>query len=288
MPPANRSASSSSRPEFGSSVELSLSTFIDEWSTIGRTLAAQLIERFDRIKKHMHRSLVRELAEFLLKAWRQFVSSDLKGPPTEHDYYKRMQGIERSQKELYQSYWFFLATAFGANHPNLAPIRKDMEALWGVQFPDNYIIWPADIPTERQKALFHGGPENPTPLCKIQRRAQGFKAAIQDAGRPSVIEAVTQYAPALLNQSVSTGDVESLHRKLKDTQEQLQKTQGQLQETQRRFRETSGELVKIRKKLKTDIETSNKELAATNLRVDKVVDTCALVLSILTPPGGER
>ncbi|EEU37171.1 uncharacterized protein NECHADRAFT_78363 [Fusarium vanettenii 77-13-4] len=288
MPPANRSASSSSRPEFGSSVELSLSTFIDESSTIGRTLAVQLIVTFNKIKKDMERSLARELAEFLPKAWEQFVSSNLKGPPTEHDYYKRMQGIERSQKELYYPYWFFLAAAFGVYHPTLAPIRKDMEALWGVQFPDNYIHWPPGIPTERQKALFHGGPENPTPLCKIQRRAQGFKAAIQDAGRPSVIEAVTQYAPALLNQAVSTGDVESLHRKLKDTQEQLQKTQAQLQETQKRLRETSGELEKTRKKLKTDIETSNKELAATNLRVDKVVDTCALVLSILAPPGGEK
>ncbi|KAI8682046.1 hypothetical protein NCS55_00458900 [Fusarium keratoplasticum] len=235
----------------------------------------------------MDKLLAIELAEFLPKAWEQSLFSKVKSPE-EHEFYRKMRGTARNQKELYYPYWFFLAAVWGPSHPSLTKIRNDMAALWGVEFPKTYIHYPYGILVERQKALFHGGRESFTPLCEIQRRAQGFKAAIEGVGRPSVIEAVTQHAPALLNKAVPADDVESLYQKLKDTQEQLHKTQGQLKETQKRLQETNGELQEARKKLKNDIETSNKELAATNRRVDKVVDTCALVLSILTTPGGEK
>ncbi|RTE81736.1 hypothetical protein BHE90_003732 [Fusarium euwallaceae] len=274
--------------EFGGSIELSVSAFdLDRSSTIGRTLATQLIKTFNNIKIIMDKALASELAEFLPRAWEQHVLSKVNFP-AKHDFYKRMRGSGRDQKELYYPYWFFLAVTWGVNHPSLLPIRKDMAALWGVGFPDIYSIYPPGIPAERQRVFFHGGPEKPIPLLQMERRAQDFKAVIEGVGRPSVIEAVTKYAPALLKKAVPNDEVESLQRKLKDTQEQLQKTQGQLNDTQKRLRETNDELQETRKKLKSDTESSSKDIAAVNLRVDKVVDTCALVLSILTTPGGEK
>ncbi|UPK90836.1 hypothetical protein LCI18_001771 [Fusarium solani-melongenae] len=163
-----------------------------------------------------------------------------------------------------------------------------MALLWKVEFPTGFLIYPFGIPIERQQTLFHGGLQNPTPLREIQRRAQSFKAAIEGVGKPSVIEAVTDYAPALLNKALHTGDIGPLHQELKDTREQLRETQGQLKETQKRLQETNKELQEARKQFEKDILSSNKELAATNRRVDKVVDTCALVLSLLTTSGGEK
>ncbi|KAI8680657.1 hypothetical protein NCS56_00471500 [Fusarium sp. Ph1] len=277
-----------SRPEFGDSVELSISAFKLDYSTnLDRTRAQNLLFHFNSVKIFLLKPLATELAEFLPKAWEQSLLSKAK-LPVEHDFYKRMQGNERSQKELYYPYWFFLAVTWGASHPSLAPIREDMALLWGVEFPARFVIYPFGIPIERQQTLFHGGLQDPSPLCEIQRRAQGFRAAIEGVGKPSVIEAVTEYAPALLNKAVHTVDVGSLHQELKDTREQLRKTQGQLKETQKQLQETNKELQETRKKLEKDIESSNKELTATNRRVDKVVDTCALVLSILTTPGGEK
>ncbi|RSL49692.1 hypothetical protein CEP54_012285 [Fusarium duplospermum] len=285
---ANGNQGESSRLEFGESVKLSLADFkLDGLSTVDRTRAQNFVMIFNIIKICLLKPLADELAEFLPKAWEQSLppKSSL---PTEHGFYKRMRGTERNQKELYYPYWFFLAVTWGAFHPDLSPIRKDMAALWGLDSPHSFIFYPTGIPVGRHTALFHGGLQDPTPLCEIQRRAQGFKAAIEGAGNPSVIEAVKEYAPTLLNKAAHTDDMESLHRKLKDTHEQLQKTQGQLKETQKRLQETNDELQKTRKKLKNDTENSNKDLAAVNRRVDKVVDTCALVLSILTTPGGEK
>ncbi|WAO87243.1 Hypothetical protein NCS54_00454700 [Fusarium falciforme] len=285
---ANANQGESSRLERGTSVELPISAFKPgDLLIYNQSRAHHITFTFNCVKHNMDKLLAIELAEFLPKAWEQSLFSKVKSPE-EHEFYQKMRGTARNQKELYYPYWFFLAVVWGPGHPSLTKIRNDMAALWGVEFPKIYIHYPYGILVERQKALFHGGRESSIPLCEIQRRAQGFKAAIEGVGRPSVIEAVTQYAPALLNKAVPADDVESLHRKLKDTQEQLHKTQGQLKETQKRLQETDGELQEARKKLKNDIETSNKELAATNRRVDKVVDTCALVLSILTTPGGEK
>lgn len=285
---AKANQSESSRPESGISVELPISAFKPgDLLFYNQSRAHHVARTFNYIKHRMDKVLAIELAEFLPKAWEQSLFSKTKSPE-EHEFYQKMRGTAPNQKELYYPYWFFLAAVWNPNHPSLTNIRNDMAALWGVKFPEAYISYPYGVPVERQKALFHGGLESSTPLCEIQRRAQGFKAAIEGVGRPSVIEAVTQYAPALLNKPAPTDDVESLHRKLKDTQEQLQKTQGQLKETQKQLQETNEELQETREKLKSDIETSNKELAATNLRVDKVVDTCALVLSILTTSRGEK
>lgn len=277
-----------SHSEKGWPVKLSLSAFkLDSSAPLNRTHAIQLIYTFNSISFGMERSLALELAEFLPKAVEQSPISKVK-LPTEHEFYKRLRGIECSQKDLYYPYWVFLAAHWGAGHPSLDPIRKDMSKLWEVEFRTTTITYPGDMPVERQKAHFHGRLFDSSPLGEIQRRAQGFKAAIEGDGKPSVIEAVTDYAPTLLNKAVLAGDGNSLHRMLRDTQEQLQKTQGQLRETQKRLQDTAGELQETRKKHKNDIERSSKDLAATNLRVDKVMDTCALVLGILTAPEGEK
>ncbi|KAJ4132542.1 hypothetical protein NW754_015359 [Fusarium falciforme] len=264
---ANANQGESSRLERGTSVELPISAFKPgDLLIYNQSRAHHITFTFNCVKHNMDKLLAIELAEFLPKAWEQSLFSKVKSPE-EHEFYQKMRGIARNQKELYYPYWFFLAVVWGPGHPSLTKIRNDMAALWGVEFPKIYIHYPYGILVERQKALFHGGRESSMPLCEIQRRVQGFKAAIEGVGRPSVIEAVTQYAPALLNKAVPADD---------------------LKETQKRLQETNGELQEARKKLKNDIETSNKELAATNRRVDKVVDTCALVLSILTTPGGEK
>ncbi|KAJ4328612.1 hypothetical protein N0V84_000971 [Fusarium piperis] len=180
----------------------------------------------------MDKSLALELAEFLPKAWEQTRLSKAQSPP-EHEFYKRMRGIERNQKEPYYPFWFFLAARWGADHPTLAPIHKDMSNLWDIEFP----------------------------TTSMKDRVRGFKAAIESADKPSVIEAVTEYAPDLPSKAMYVAD-------------RLQDTVGELQDT--------------RKKLKKDIESSNNDLAATNLRMDKVMDTCALVLSIFATAEGEK
>ncbi|KAM0424947.1 hypothetical protein ACHAPT_009748 [Fusarium lateritium] len=296
--PANEDEDESSRPEFDDSVKLSLDDFrFADSSSYNRWLSGRLVDSFNKVKPGMDKTLACELAKFLIKAWEKFLH-----PPTGHEYLNqlriKLQGSKIGWKTLYYPHWFLFAIHMGPGHLAQEPIRQDMSALWGVEFPVNSVFYPADIPVDRQKALFRGGQDEPSPLLKITDRVEDFKAAI-DVDQRSIIEAVAEYAPALLNKAVRNDNVDSLKQQLDETREQLQRTREQLQGSQEQFQKTQEQLQKTQeqlqdtqkqcKDLEGKVESSNNDLAAMNRRVDKVVDTCALVLSILTAPtGGER
>lgn len=282
----------------GDSVELSLADFKLNGSTSrDQEFATKLVACFDSVKRKMNRPLAEELAKFLPVAWGESRLNRV-GFPAQHKFYISLRRGSTGSKDLYYPHWFYMAIRWGPDHPTLAPLRKDMSTLWNFEFPKYSVIFPGNIPTWRQKLLFHGKRADSTPLSEMEDRIQGFKAAIEGTDKPSIIEAVAEYAPGLLNKAVHNDGVESLDKKLEDTQKQLQKTreelteaQGQLKKTGEQLKATQDQLQKTEQKcnvLEKNAENSNKDLAATNRRVDKAMETCALVLSILTAPGGEK
>ncbi|RSL45924.1 hypothetical protein CEP53_010544 [Fusarium sp. AF-6] len=226
--------------------------------------------------------------------------------------YNNFNQQEKLSKKLHYHYWFFLAIRWSPGHASFIPIRKDMATLWGVDFPATHVSYPEGIPLSRQKMLFFGvSPDSPS-LCEIKTRARGFKEAIAQSNATSIIKAVTEHAPTLLHKAAVTPtnkDVELLKLELKTTHENLQQTRKELHDVRAEFSRLE-DMVKAvcdtytNKIAVVEMETSRVEERAMQVdcevfllgeqittldrRVDKVTDTSALVLSILTAPGGEK
>lgn len=157
-----------------------------------------------------------------------------------------------------------------------------------------------NLPAWRQKALFSGKRPEDTSFHEMEDRVEEFKAAIEDVDKPSIMDALTGYAPGLRRKAAYGHYVKDLREDLKDTRQQLQVAQDQLKDTQTQLRNAEERLDNIREdlrraedrlqetKTKYDNLCSKDDLMATNRRVDKLVETCAVVLGILTAPGGEK
>ncbi|RMJ07395.1 hypothetical protein CDV36_013013 [Fusarium kuroshium] len=298
----NENADESCRSELDEPIWLS----IQDFDLLGVThqqkqFAEHLVSLFNGIKDEMNNPLASELAEFLPNAWKNWTAQVRKPNfATQDVFYSELRGTHGGRKILYYPHWFFMAACWGPAHFQLAPIRKDMSALWGVEFPTSSVFYPANIPAWRQKALFFGKRAEDTSFHEMEDRVEGFKAAIEDVDKPSIIEALTEYAPGLRNKAAYGNDAKELRNQLRDTRKQLEETQGKLEGTQTQLRNAKERLRiaeeriedterQLREtKTKCDSLCSKDDLITTNRRVDKVVETCALVLSILTTPGGEK
>ncbi|KAL2689159.1 hypothetical protein Neosp_003211 [[Neocosmospora] mangrovei] len=292
----NENADSGSLSEADESVKLS----VEDFNLLGAArrdseLAQDIVRSFNIIKDNMDEPLASELAEFLPDAWRRWCQDPKVNLITQHSFYNQLRGTQGHTKRLCYPQWFFLAAAFGASHPTLAPIREDMSALWGVSFPADQIFYPANVPAWRQEALFSGKRPKDTSFHEMEDRVEGFKAAIEDVDKPSIMDALTQYAPGLRGKAAYGHYVKDLREDLKDTRQQLQVAQDQLKDTQTQLRNAEERLDKIQEDLRRAEERlqetnlcSKDDLMATNRRVDKLVETCAVLLGILTAPGGEK
>jgi hypothetical protein len=136
-----------------------VSDFLRVWERPGDDIIIDsLVSGFQIIEKNMAPLLVDELAKFIVDAWREEQTSGAEQPlsPKRHRFYDIITGEDEATKSLNFAYWFYMAAWWGPGHPDLEAIRKEMSALWGVEFPTDAILYPPDMSDKIQKRLYAG------------------------------------------------------------------------------------------------------------------------------------
>ncbi|KAM0198407.1 hypothetical protein ACHAPI_003930 [Fusarium lateritium] len=128
------------------------------------------------IENHVAPLLADELLKLLVDSWLedQRHGFEKMNTPKTHRFYAILTSEERSNKSLNYGFWFYLAAWWGPGHPDLKPIRDDMSALWGIDFPTDAIFYPTDVSAKDQKRLYAGiqvGPEPGTSSSPEKRPA---------------------------------------------------------------------------------------------------------------------
>ncbi|KAF5586791.1 uncharacterized protein FSUBG_12002 [Fusarium subglutinans] len=261
-------------------------------------LQNDIVAAFTEVEKTMPLELAVKLKKAVMDTWvairtagpldRAKVSSQ---PP-----YLRLIGTGYFNKELYYPDWFFVAVWLGPGHPFLESIRKDMSDLWGVQFPTDAIIYPKSIPVETQMQLFYGKPVTTPNEDSIEKRAKAIKKTIDE----SPVNGLTAAIKSHLQHDLK-GDTTRMHeleKSLASTNRELDEAKKYVSNLEKQLAESKASQARAsteQEKTKSDVETLQKEMNALRSEVaqsaekaEKAVETGALVLSVLSTPGGQK
>ncbi|KAF4331926.1 hypothetical protein FBEOM_14293 [Fusarium beomiforme] len=322
-----RIAQTDNRPIQGSVIDCKTSFFpryngFEDDLLIIKTLVAG----FQTIRGHMTPLLAQELLRFLTTTWK----SDRDGrawtaeSPKNHRLFSELRGHGVAPKHLNYGFWFYMAAWWGPGHPALGPIRNDMSQLWGVEFPDDTLYYPAGLGVKDQKMLFAGiadgsahaiqRPAGKPRDTEMQVRVRDIRQKINETPVedlfgtiPSIITrrhgmdsnhlALMKSKLASTRKELETSKqtVTSLTQDLKSLELEHENTRRLLNEKTQHFQATINQL-QCESKCSKDacIELNNRtdileaKLAEANKRAEKAVETCALVLGILSSPGGEK
>ncbi|KAM0211875.1 hypothetical protein ACHAQD_007511 [Fusarium lateritium] len=157
-----------------------------------QTVIRSFVAGFQVIEDHVAPLLADELLKLLVDSWLedQRHGFDQTTAPKEHHFHSILTSEDRSIKSLNFGYWFYLATWWGPGHPGLEAIRKDMSALWSVEFPTDAMFYPPGISHKDQKRLYagiHVGPEPAAsrPTASPRRSASSQPQAATKAQVPA-------------------------------------------------------------------------------------------------------
>ncbi|KAF5019845.1 hypothetical protein F66182_8124 [Fusarium sp. NRRL 66182] len=164
------------------------------------TVVYSFVLGFQIIEKNMCAFLAQALVEVLVKTWDQdtLLGSWGSKTPALHPFYAKLRGHDGSEKSLHYPYWFYLAAWWGPGHPALESIRRDMSELWGVEFPEDAIVYPADVGVKSQKRLFAGIPHDHKSQAR-QDRVQELKRTIENTPVEGLADVISAQLPVILN-----------------------------------------------------------------------------------------
>ncbi|KAF5009741.1 hypothetical protein FDECE_4087 [Fusarium decemcellulare] len=175
-PAAKMSGSSKQKPGPSVPDEFSIADFkLKKNDKQQHGIARKLVDTFHKVEPNMYPSLAAQLARKLPK-FMEITKENQLSSPKQHPLYSLMRGTgESKEKRVTYPSWFFLATVFGANHPELQAIRKDMSKLWGADFPKNNVTFPS-VPYDDQRQCFNGkrstAKAEPTKPSKTKSRSK--------------------------------------------------------------------------------------------------------------------
>ncbi|KAF5660157.1 hypothetical protein FHETE_9130 [Fusarium heterosporum] len=271
------------------------------------TIRNSFLAGFQVIEEHMAPSVAEELVDFLANSWKTYIDIHYEGPsPTGQKAYHALLGLNNEKKLLSYCLWFYLAAWYGPGHPDLQSIRQEMSNLWGVEFPTDTIIYPANISVENQEKLFYGIPVDIKPNLQalpsvsqvrdteMQDRIQDFKNTLETTPVEDLARIISQRMPTRA-ETADRKEIDSLKAQLATTRSELERTRKDVSGLESKLDKEKAirqaDYLKFDKQLsKSNKREKNLEglIADTNRRVDKAMETCALLLSIVSAPGGEK
>ncbi|KAM0340734.1 hypothetical protein ACHAPU_010325 [Fusarium lateritium] len=265
-------------------------------------------------------SVADELVNFLADSWKSYMGADFEVPnPVAQRPYDILLGLNDERKLLSYSFWFYLAAWYGPGHPDLQHIRQEMSAFWGAEFPTDAIIYPANFSVCDQKKLFAGIPVDltlnpraslptpslPTPSLptaslpiisassdtEMQVRVQDFKEIFEKTPVKDLAKAISQKMPNIPETDAS--EIDSLKAQLDATRRELENTQKELSSLEKRSQKSLEVAIDAECQYQQEfteghVKGLEGKLAETNQRVDKAMEICALLLGIVSAPGGEK
>ncbi|KAF4993257.1 hypothetical protein FGRMN_6621 [Fusarium graminum] len=271
------------------------------------TIRNSFLAGFQIIEEHMAPSVAEELVNFLTNSWRSHIDELYEVPsPTGQRAYDALLGLNNEKKLLSYCLWFYLAAWYGPGHPDLQSIRREMSDLWGVEFPTDRIIYPTNISVENQEKLFYGIPTDIKPNLpalssvgqvrdtEMQDRIQDFKNTLETTSVEDLARTISQRMPTG-TETADTKEIDTLKAQLATTRRELGRTRKDVSNLQSKLDKEraicQSDHIEFHKQ-HSKSEKREKELEGmiteTNQRVDKAMETCALLLSIVSAPGGSK
>ncbi|KAM5347230.1 hypothetical protein ACJ41O_010235 [Fusarium nematophilum] len=291
-------------PRHDASVSLYLSDFFVEYASIADNISArELVSAFHAVEPYMVPALAHQLVEFLKRTWRE-ISARKGCHGVLYDMFYTLKGTRGRDKLLYFPYWFYLATQWGPNDPDLDPIREDMSALWGVEFPAEEIFYPRDIPVTLEQGFFYGinegapddSPFQVSSLERLIERVPKEHLAQVIAGQLGSVAGPSDSANQLEAQlSEVRSDLCDTLYQLEDANDELAQTRRELEALQIEVERRDNMLYAVQQELQESREERqallvweerrDRELAEVKDKADRAFQICALLTRVLGTSG---